>query len=177
MAWIVVEDQNHKFPDRFIVEGERNLVKVKSAGITVIPADRIRLDSMGGSFCKQVWGKGWPFTRGAGERACPMIIDIDPKQLWIYWLARIEKAGPNPTLSVRLTADTANQRLASGGLSSDTAAAVIPSDGADSWIVGGRSRLMAAVSGFFGFILYGVGRDVAVKWSCVTQSAEEHVFP
>lgn len=179
---IVVDDPSHEINDGTVMQDGPGVDRLVRQGVVVLPYDGERQVGAAAGYFKRAWGKGWLYNRNAGERGCPMVIDIDPALPYVYWAVRLRQVGHAlPSGQFKLTTDSSGQRANSGGLAAEVRVSRLDSlgepDARGGWTVAGRSYLTTSFGGFMALCVYGVAQDALVMWSAVTQARQKQSLP
>jgi len=174
MNYVIAEHPTEPHREgELVLSGARlAFTRLESIGAVLLPVDvRALSDWSLGGYVRRGWGgdNGWSFDRLAGERGCPMAIQIGEGIVDLHWAVRFRAVAPDAVLdSVRLVADTGTPSAVSAGLTvvenAKRAAPVLP----ENTLVRGVSRCQSAASGFLALRLHVVARGVVACWSAVS---------
>jgi hypothetical protein len=144
--------------------------KLTDEGAVLLPANPPIPPSACGGFVANDWGRGWEFDRNAGERGCPMLLEVRPELSWVYWAALVEpiREGEPIVGKLRLTTDSSVGRAMSGGMSSDGRPFV---ELGRAEVVGGRTHFSSNERGLLAICLYATAMNARVVWSAASQSS------
>lgn len=173
---IVVEDINESYYEGDMVEGTRceRLIATSAPVLPVLPD--LLLRSAFSGYARRQWGQGAEFSESMPRRGCPLAMFVSPEHTDIHWMAKIVRTGEElPSGVLRLSADTSQRGVITGGLISDTAthdiARLFAGQAQNEAIyIRGMSQLSARLEGYFGFGLYGTLKGARVRWLAVTQT-------
>lgn len=173
MSRVVIWDPRGDFKLGEIVGGvEAERLVVQRAATLPIEADLLSRNGLSG-WNMRAFGKGERFDPVTHKRGCAVAIYIASGFSKINWVASVIPAGPNPRGQLRMSADTSQVNINTGGLRPDNQPTRIEAlsgqlDGR--WLIGGEATLVARVEGFMGLGLYGTASDCAVEWIAVSQT-------
>lgn len=174
-AYVCVHDPEKKLPPGYLFKNERELAFGEARGCIALPVDDDLLPMRSlrplDGFNQRFWGDGWVIDKGAGERACPMLIRVLPQRPFIWWAARIVSTTSQlpPTGRVRLVTDSSDPTYSSAGVSP-----VITPDlldyarpGKDGVIIG-VSQASVSTEALMALTLHAVTRRARVLWTAVS---------
>lgn len=175
-AVVVVEDHQDPLGEGSLLAEPNLIAKTVARGVCVLPVEPFAyLHFSLGGYVRRGWGRdGWRFSRGAGERGCPMLIQIGEGTSYLHWAARVVGRGLSPSLSsLRLIVDTSNPAAVTVGLTPvEECPAFVPDEFRGTSygirIARGVSSCQSLSPGFLALSLYAVARDVSVLWSAVS---------
>jgi hypothetical protein len=184
LKMIVVQDPLGEVLPGEVVTGEATAAKLIRRRVVMLPVDDDVGDSAVAGYFHRAWGAGWLFDSMAGTRGCPMLLQLKPDRLHVYWAARVV---PDVGVQIedvqgqlRLVADTSGGGL--GGLSQTKMAPRLEQLGAldpdGGWTIGGRCTIGVSQAGLIALSIYGVAKCARVQWAAVSQCTfEVDVFP
>lgn len=180
---IVVHDPNGIHGDGQVIEGVPAVAQARRAGVVLLPYERGIEDEPVSAYFRRGFGfPGHPFSKGMGERGCPMLLHVQQGRPWIYWCAVFAPNGPNPSGTFRLAGSQARQSSFSGALSAVESRAVQVAElrlaeHPGGVAVCGSTRVNVVGDGYMALCLWAVARDVAVSLVAVTQCGGEYRYP
>jgi len=178
MARIIVWDPSGELVEGQLIQGPNAEQQVeRRSAVVSLPCDPELMWSRGArGYFRRSWGTGWPITRNAGERVCPLTLDVVTDRPYLHWVTRIVPCGGDPIGQFRLTTDSGQSNLAGGLSAVDNPVLILRDlgkpDAAGGWTLRATSRLSTNLEGILGLSLWATARDVAVLWAAVTQTRD-----
>lgn len=172
MHVVVVEDATGKQAPGSVIEGTGKALAASNNGqLAVLPYDAELPQLANMVYAQSFFGDGWLFSRNAGERGCPIILQSNKRCRYIYWAARVEPvSATNPMQgSIRLVHSSDHSRSVGYGMRQlQFVASLPPPDARGGATVYGKGEFAAGMEGLLFLELYVVGR-LRVRWLAVTQ--------
>lgn len=169
MEQVVLFDPAGEYAAGEVLEGNVAEMVARRGAMLPVEAAQRRINAHAAFVRTSPWGEGWVFDPAMPRMGAPAVMYVVADRPLIHWFAMLHHTGPNPRCSLRLTSDTSQRQVLSGGLSSEALSEVLRVSDARS-ALRGRSRLSAANEGYYGFALYGTATDCVVEWVAMTQT-------
>lgn len=179
MQAVIVEDLNGKRRVGTRIEGDHRLHQLlRNQGVAALPFEPNLQPGANRGYVQQHYGEGWLFDRNAGERGCPLILNVTNDCRFVHWAARVSRKTDDRawTGSLRLVHSAESARSIGRGMNQLESVESLPNhrlDEAGGILLYGKNAFNPGVEGLLFTELYVNGSNLLVEWLAITQMNED----
>lgn len=170
MNAIVCEDPSNSLAIGTVIRGQGNIVAAIGKGVATLPFnDQLPAQAMVG-YVQRHFGLGWLFDSNAGERGCPLALQVSTLCRFLYWSVRVGPARPGPWGGqFRLVHSAENQRGIARGMTQLTHPQFESAEGSGDVVLTGKNAFSTTTEGLLYCDLYVRAFNTRVKWLAITE--------